>query len=256
MGPPPQPVRTSLLEEDPELGRWLSPSEIVEARRRAVVPVLRLPRGRWQPRAPRTRARDHLGFVVLDGLIARDESLAGSTATELIGPGDFVQPWVADGSLVPSEISWTAMRPTRLAVLGPSFVAATEPWPGLRSALLERAMDRCSRISTHHALSQLSRVDARLLVLLWHLAERWGRVARGGIVMPLRLSHEALGHLVGAKRPTVSLALGRLQADGLIARRADRTWLLLGTAEDALGRVCAGGCSKATIPLYTSSRPA
>jgi CRP/FNR family transcriptional regulator, cyclic AMP receptor protein len=251
-------ARTRLLDEDPELGRWLSPSAVLEARRRTQVPVLRLPTGAWRPRHPGLTGRDHLGFIVLDGLLARDETLAGSTSTELIGPGDLIQPWAAvdDGAFVPRIVSWTTMQPTRLAVLGPSFVAAIEPWPELRSALLERALQRCSRISTHHALSQLSRVDARLLVLFWHLAERWGRVTGGGVVMPVRLSHAALGHLVGAKRPTVSLALRRLRAEGLVARRADRSWLLSGTAEQALERLDAYSCSKATVSLYSSNLPA
>jgi CRP/FNR family transcriptional regulator, cyclic AMP receptor protein len=251
-----RPQRVNLIEEQPSLARWLAPAEVPEARRRAVVPLLRLPRGPWNPRHPGLTARDHLGFLVLDGLIARDEALAGSTATELLGPGDLVHPWTLDAEspLVPRTISWTAMQPTRLAVLGPSFMAATQAWPQLRSALLERAMERCSRVSTQHALSQLSRVDARLLVLFWHLAERWGRVTVGGVIMPLRLSHEALGHLAGAKRPTVSLALRRLQAEDLIARRADRTWILRLTAEEGLARL--GVCSKATVSLYSSERPA
>lgn len=251
-----KPQRVNLLEEEPSLARWLAPAEVLEARRRAVVPLLRLPRGRWNPRNPGLSARDHLGFLVLDGVIARDEVLAGSTSTELLGPSDLVHPWTLEGEspLVPRTVTWTAMQQTRLAVLGPSFVAATQPWPQLRSALLERVMERCARVSTQHALSQLSRVDARLLVLFWHLAERWGRVTVGGVIMPLRLSHEALGHLVGAKRPTVSLALRRLQAEDLIARRADRTWILHLSVEQGLAKL--GACSKATVSLYSSRRPA
>lgn len=234
-------ARVSLLEEDPELGRWLTPVDVVEARRRACVPVVLVPRGRWRPRHPGLSARDHLGFLVLDGLLAREESLAGSTSTELVGPGDVVQPWTLEleGLLVPSTVAWTAVQSTRLAVLGPSFVAAIAPWPVIRSALFERAMQRCSRVSTHHAISQLSLVDARLLMLFWHLAERWGRVTHEGVLMPLRLSHQALGELVGAKRPTVSLALGRLTAQDLIARRPDRAWVLRESAEAGLERLVA-----------------
>lgn len=253
---PPLPCsRTKLLEEDPALGRWLTPAEVMQARLRVVAPVLRIPRGVWRPPTTDASRRDHLGFLVLGGLLARDETLAGRTATELIGPGDLIQPSAPepDSILVPRGIAWTALQASRLAVLGPQLVRTIEPWPDLRSALLDRAMQRCSRVSTHHALSQLSTVDARLLVLFWHLAERWGRVTAAGVLMPLRLSHEALGHLVGAKRPTVSLALARLQRDGLIVRRADRGWLLLGSAEDAVERL---NCSKPTTSLYSPLDPA
>lgn len=250
------PVR--LLEVDADLARWLSPSDVVEARRRTVVPVLKLGPGRWQPPVTWRSVRDHLGFIALEGLLARDEELAGSTATELIGPGDIVQPWARDPDeeLVPRSVTWTVMQTSRLAILGPGFVAAIEPWPQLRTGLLERAMRRCSRLSTHHALSQLSRVDARLLVLFWHLAERWGRVVPGGVVVPLGLSHEALGHLVGAKRPTVTLALQRLRSEELVERRADRTWKLCGDVEDALSRLDRIGCSKPTVALHKQLRSA
>jgi hypothetical protein len=241
-----------LLEEDPSLARWLTPVEVVEARRRSIVPVLRLPRGYWKPGDPGVSVRDHLGFFVLEGVLARHEKLLDSVTTELTGPGELLQPWTQerDNLLVPRTVSWSVMQPARLAVLGPSFVMAMSPWPHIRTALFERAMLRAARLSTHHALSQLSTVDARLLVLFWHLAERWGRVTA------VQLSHEALGHLVGAKRPTVSLALRRLTAAGLVARRPDRSWLLQGSAEEALTRLheCTG--SKATVRLYSASHPA
>lgn len=244
--------RVRLLEAEPELGRWLTPDEVVEARVRSVVPVLHAPPGDWPPPRCESRRR-HLGFLVLDGLLARDELLAGGTATELIGPGELLQPWTArpDDVLVPRRVAWTALEPTRLAVLGPAFAAATARWPALRSALLERAMQRCSWLSTEHALCQLSRVDERLLVLFWHLAERWGRVVRGGVLLPLRLSHATLGHLVGAKRPTVTLALRRLAETGVVARRADGTWLLRGDAPAALRRLAAHGAGRerVVVPL-------
>jgi CRP/FNR family transcriptional regulator, cyclic AMP receptor protein len=226
--------RVKLLEADPDLGRWLTPDEIVVARELSVVPVLRLPCGRWIPPACQNR-KMHLGFLLLDGLIGRDELLAGVRSTEFLGPGELLQPWTqqSEDLLVPRNVRWVALEPTWLAVLGPSFVAATAPWPALRSALLERAMRRCAWLSTQHALCQLSRVDMRLLLLFWHLAERWGRVGARGMVVPLSMSHATLGHLVGAKRSTVTRGLQRLAADGLVERRADGSWLLDETAEVA-----------------------
>lgn len=54
--------------------------------------------------------------------------------------------------------------------------------------------------------------------MLWHLADRWGRVTPDGVIVPLKLTHEALGRLVGAQRPTVTLALGELVASGRVTR--------------------------------------
>ena len=76
--------------------------------------------------------------------------------------------------------------------------------------LLERALRRTLRMSVHQALLQLSPVETRLLVLFWHLAERWGRVTPDGICVRLRLSHELLGQLVGCRRASVTTALHRV----------------------------------------------
>ena len=227
-------MRVRLLDVDPELGRWLTPGEVVQARPRSQVPVLSVPRGLWRPPDCQSRA-NHLGFLLLDGLVSRDESLAGATSTELLGPGELMQPWTqpAIDQLVPRAVTWTALEGSHFAVLGPAFTAVTAHWPALRSALLERAMQRCCWLSTEHALCQISRVDVRLVVLFWHMAERWGRVTPGGGLLPLPLSHATLGHLVGARRPTVTLALSRLTVAGFITRRPDRRWVLHASAAQA-----------------------
>jgi hypothetical protein len=62
--------------------------------------------------------------------------------------------------------------------------------------------------------------------MMWLLAESWGRVTPAGVTLPVVLTHEALGALIGARRPTVSLALAELMERGAVVRQ--RTgWLLL-----------------------------
>jgi Mn-dependent DtxR family transcriptional regulator len=46
------------------------------------------------------------------------------------------------------------------------------------------------------------------------------------VTVPLRLTHEALGHLVGAQRPTVTLALKDLRDRRLVTRLGRDGWLL------------------------------
>jgi CRP/FNR family cyclic AMP-dependent transcriptional regulator len=232
-------MRVSILDADPELARWLTPGEIGAARRDTVVPVAVVSFGTWKPDPPRACGWRHLGYLVLEGVLVRDELLAGSTSTELVGPGELVQPWVEDAheSLVSHQVSWTVLEPARLGVLGPTFVASSARWPVVTAALLERAVHQGSRAATLHAICQLSHVDMRLLALFWHLAERWGRVGADGVVLPLRLGHEALGHLIGAKRPTVTLALRRLSERGLVERRDDGTWTLPSVPPDELSEL-------------------
>ena len=79
-----------------------------------------------------------------------------------------------------------------------------------RPSGVERLTQRAQRLAVTQAISQLNRVDRRLLTLFWHLAERWGRMTPDGVLIPLTLSHRMLSQLVGARRPTVSTALAEL----------------------------------------------
>jgi CRP-like cAMP-binding protein len=74
--------------------------------------------------------------------------------------------------------------------------------------------------------------DRRVLLLLWLLADRWGRVTPRGVTLPLRLTHSTIAHLVCMGRPTVSATLGRLTREGEVRRRPDGTWLLTGSPPD------------------------
>ncbi len=147
--------------------------------------------------------------------------------------------WFAarDDGLVRYHVLWHVLSPVRLAVLDEQFARSLASWPQVTGALLERAVRRTLQMSIHQALLQLSPVETRLLVLFWHLAERWGRVTPDGISVRLQVSHKLLGQLVGCRRASVTTALRRIGESGLIVRRADRTWLLRGSAPDELGDI-------------------
>jgi CRP-like cAMP-binding protein len=125
-------------------------------------------------------------------------------------------------------VRWTALAETRLAILDRRFMARAARHPEIATMLLHRLTERSQRLAITQAISQLTRVDRRLLALFWHLAERWGRVSRDGVVVPLALSHRILGQLVGARRPTVSSAISELARRGELLRRDDGSWLLAG----------------------------
>jgi CRP-like cAMP-binding protein len=108
------------------------------------------------------------------------------------------------------------------------------PWPQLGLELFNRGTRRAHHLAVALAISHHQRVDDRLLLSLWHLAERWGRVHPDGIVLPLPLGHQRLADLVGASRPTVTTALGELTAAGSIGRRDGGEWVLLGAPPEEL----------------------
>jgi CRP/FNR family transcriptional regulator, cyclic AMP receptor protein len=203
-----------------------------------VATVLELPAGHWDV-PHREGSRGRLGYLILEGLLARDMTVAGRTATELLGEGDVVQPWAPhrEDGLVRFRASWNVLMPVRLAILDDAFGRSLACWPQVMTALLERAIRRTHRMSIHEAVLQLSPVETRLLVLFWHMAERWGRVTPAGIVLRLRLPHALLGQLVGCRRASVTTALQHIYASGELTRRADGTWLLTGDPPDELAGV-------------------
>jgi CRP-like cAMP-binding protein len=108
------------------------------------------------------------------------------------------------------------------------------PWPQLGVELFNRGTRRAHHLAVALAISHHQRVDDRLLLTLWHLAERWGRVHTDGVVVPLPLSHQRLADLVGAHRPSVTTAMGELRRSEAISRRDSGEWVLHGAPPEQL----------------------
>ena len=221
------PVR--VLERDPELGLRLPVSMIGAARAGLVANSATFEAGLWEPPSELCEPGG-MGFLVLDGILSRELILAGTTSAELLGEGDLVQsqPTAPDDGLVGYHVQWHVLEPLTVAILDESFSRMLGAWPQVTNCLLEREMRRTQRLAVKQALLQLSPVETRLLVLFWHLSERWGRVSPEGILLQLRLPHELLGHLVGCQRASVTTALARVTESGRVRRRDDGRWLLSG----------------------------
>jgi CRP/FNR family cyclic AMP-dependent transcriptional regulator len=220
----------SLVDADPDLADLLDAGAVERARREALARVQRLSRGEWDPAAAQRLAEHHRGFLIVDGLLSRTVEVLGRRCVELVGHGDVMRPWRWDdeGSHVRAEIGWTVLEPTRLAVLDHELVRRIVPWPQLGLELFNRGTRRAHHLAVALAIAHHQRVDDRLVLTLWHLAERWGRVHPDGIVVPLPLGHQRLADLVGAQRQSVTTAMGALTRDGAISRREDGDWVLHG----------------------------
>jgi hypothetical protein len=224
-----------LLEADPDLGALLSDTRRSEAERELVVRTHRLPVGPWDVSRLAAASGDHIGLLILDGVLARELLVADQISAELLGPGDVVRPWqgATRAALLPVDAVWSVLSSLTVAVLDRRFAAEAARYPEITAALFDRLGERSLRLATTQAISQLTRVDRRLKALFWHLAERWGRVSGDGVVVPLALTHRILGQLVGARRPTVSTALSELAEREELVRRSDGSWLLRGDPPDA-----------------------
>lgn len=169
-----------------------------------------------------------VALVLLSGAVWREFHVGTARAPQLLPPGAIVLGEPPPGDLLMPQCRAVALTPVRMAVLDRRFLLAATRWPALATVLTARLAEQERDLAVQVAISQLPRVDERLRMLMWHLAERWGRVGSDGIRVPLRLTHATLGRFVGARRPTVSLALTQLRERGVLDRDDDGSWVLLG----------------------------
>ena len=118
----------------------------------------------------------------------------------------------------PSAETDDAIRTAHVLELDPDLGADLDP---------QRLVSARADLMTPLAELEWTSHEGRSLVQFWQLAERWGHVDRDGIAVSLPLTHELLAKLVGAARPSVTTALGRLAERELLQRTGD-VWRLSG----------------------------
>ena len=215
-----------LLTAEPDLADGIPGGELEHARRLLVAEAVHLEAGPWELHTARSDGSEGFALLVLRGALTREVHLAGRRSAEIVGPGDVVCRDHAEDSLLPHDVAWTVTEPTIVAILDERFRQAARRWPSLAARLDERLLAQADRLAVRVAIAQLGRVDRRILALFWHLADRWGRVTAQGVTLPLKLTHDAIGRLVGAQRPTVTLALAELGREGHVTRSTTGGWLL------------------------------
>ena len=218
-----------VLDEDPDLAAEIPLEERSHAIEAAVALGGTLPLAGIDLASPPARLTEPggLGVLVLDGLASVELATEGREQRELLGPGDLIRPWLE----LQTEAGWVGsvgFRPltaVRVAILDRAFAARCAPWPQITSALVERLVLRTRRMALQTLIARLPRAEERVERTLWLYAERWGRVTPAGVVLELPVSHEALGAMVGLRRPSTTSAISRLRECGRLRRQGDQ-WLL------------------------------
>lgn len=226
-----EPARNvALLEVNPDLAIDLTADQMQLALDALVVPAIRIQGGQWDPEACANDERvtgSLIGLLVIDGVVVREMRLGPYVSAQLCGPGDLLELRSAhDQSCLPTSTRVSVPVTAVLALLDDRVLRAARRWPRLGGRLLAQAIRQTGAADAHQAISQLPRVEDRLLALFWHLADRWGHVLAGGVRIALPLTHESIGRLIGARRPTVTLGLRALRTEGLLQRQVDGVWLL------------------------------
>ena len=136
---------------------------------------------------------------------------------------DYVDPGGVDGMIMAGRRGHfaVALQRSRVAFLGPALIAhLIHLDPRFAINLLRAAGDRVRRREEHLERLVLrdpaQRLAGQLLALSEHVTARDGRFS-----IP-RVSHEALGDMLGLARETVTLHLGKLRRLGAVQVRGDR----------------------------------
>ena len=158
-----------LLKVDPELARGLDAPRAREAAERLYTRAIDVPRGRWTPQPWLTGGSQPIGLLVLEGLLVREATVSDHPCAELLGPGDLLRAWDdSEGEvLLPRTIEWTAATSARVAIIDQALAVRMAQWPEIFAALMDRAARRAERLVVMQAIAHLTRVDDRLLALLW-----------------------------------------------------------------------------------------
>jgi CRP/FNR family transcriptional regulator, cyclic AMP receptor protein len=245
--PEPTSIFTYLLDADDDLAAEFDLRVRLAVRQGTTVRVLEADIGECDLDSAFAAVGEGPGLLILDGLIALETCVAERTASELVGTGDLLQPPAGRADeLLERERVWRVLRPTRFAMLDMEFADRVRPWPQVIRALLRRSDRRIADVDAMRAITSHPRLEVRLVLLFWHLAARWGRVEPGGIRLTLPLTHRLLGQLVGAERPSISHALGRLSHAELVSGTAG-DWHLHGNLAahlDALSERAPGLASR------------
>lgn len=218
----------SVLQIDPDLADGIAESRLSAAVRACQARAIEIPAGRWEAEELGGELSG-FGLLVVSGILCRRVVQGEHNGAEVLGPGDLLRPWEGIGgwASIPTESSWKVIEPGKLAVLDAEFVRRANPYPELTIGLVQRALLRSRYLAVLIAIISRRRIDTRLTMLFWHLADRFGHLNGEWVEIPVPLTHGTLAELVAARRPSVTTALSHL-SEREVLQRVERGWRLRG----------------------------
>jgi CRP/FNR family cyclic AMP-dependent transcriptional regulator len=212
-----------ILDLDPDLGAGIAAGKLESARRACRAETIEVRRGEWDAGASSPDTEDGFGLLVLSGLLCRRVVYGRRCGAELLGPGDLLRPWdrIGEWSSIPMGSDWLVVEDARLAILDRNLVERCAAYPQIGVALIRRSLLRSRYLAMLFAIISERRIETRLTMLFWHLADRFGRMQTEWVEIPVPLTHRILAELVAARRPSVSTALTKLQKQSLLLRTSE-----------------------------------
>ena len=215
-----------LLDAEPSLARGIERRELDAAREKLIAEVRKVDPGEWEDARKKPASPLFLGYLILEGAFTREILVSSRPSIELLGPGDLIRPWVVPRALDVMHVTdqWSLLSTGHVAVIGEDFHQQAQAYPSILTVLMDRVVARARWLGFQVALSQLTRIDHRLLLTFRYVAERWGVEQQQGVRIPIRLSHRSIAALIGARRPKVSAEITNLTEQGLIEQAQDGSW--------------------------------
>ena len=211
-----------LLSLDPQLGAGLSRTQRAHAKRELIARTTLLRPGDSGSELFRTGL---FGALVIEGALVHRVWTNRGRSLEVLVKGDLLRPWQEDsGWVVESRIE--AVVESHIAVIDRFASDSLCKYPPVIEALLERAFRRIRGMATQATFDSRAGMDQRVLFSMWYLAERCGERGDDGVTIPFPLTHQMIADLLGAQRTSVSAAISRLSADGMMSRTDGRGWIL------------------------------
>ena len=225
--------RVRILQEDSELRAAYAelPPAAAHAARDLLASAWHLKRGRWDPRGNPPLDDSDCGYLLLDGLLLAVVEVQSRRSAELLGAGDLFRaddPDTHGYAALPSSRGFRVLAPARLVVLERALMARIDVLPGVASSLQRRLAERARSLNIRLAIIQVPQLSQRLQLLMWHLADRFGRICGDGALIPFRLSHGILAECASAQRTSVLAAVHELEQRGALERTEEGHWLLHG----------------------------
>jgi CRP/FNR family transcriptional regulator, cyclic AMP receptor protein len=163
-------------------------------------------------------------FVALSGYLKAVTS--GAEGKEVLlnvmGPGEVIgELSVLDGQ--PRSASVIALESCQLATIEREpLLSVMRASPNLAIALVEVLAQRLRTLSKRHENISSMDISSRLADVILTLAEKHGERADGGVRLPMRLSQQDLGAMVGATRESVNKQLRHWIQDGILKQESGR----------------------------------
>src|SRR6202012_5646494 len=152
-----------LLDVDADLADAFDPRSRMVVRQVAPAPLVEVPVGR-ECAGGSTAGPAGLGMLLVDGLVALEVRVGDRTATELLGPGDLLQPQRSStvDHLLERQVTRRALVRCRPGFLDADFADRRRPWPQIVLTLLRRSEQRAVELDVQRAITSHPSLEVRL----------------------------------------------------------------------------------------------